>query len=41
MDLEKDLLDKLIELGQEITHSNIAKTIRRDDLTSNDSMGGY
>ena len=41
MDLGKDLLARLIGLGQGLNHSNIAKTIPRDYLKSNDSIGGH
>ena len=32
MDLEKDLLARLIELGKGPTHSNLSKNILKDDL---------
>ena len=39
VDLEKYILARLIELGQGLTHSDIAKTIPRYYFTSNYSMG--
>ena len=41
MDLENDLLARLIELGQGLTHSNISKMITRDYLTPNEVKEGH
>ena len=41
VDLGNDLLARLIELGQGLTHSNLSKMIPKDDLTSNEAMEGH
>jgi hypothetical protein len=41
MDLENDLLARLIEVEQGLIHSNISKEIPKDYFTSNKAMEGH